>query len=90
MSKFLSSKTLFTLSMAAAVVVAPTISADAAVNKYKLSLDARYDSGVQIPEGGTTEIVAYNKHNHSTYVVNGKTKKWRLFRLTIKRLMLFH
>ncbi|WP_404427520.1 choice-of-anchor I family protein [Ureibacillus chungkukjangi] len=75
MSKFLSSKTIFTLSMAAAIVVAPSMSADAAENKYKLSLDARYDSGVQNPDGGTTEIVAYNKHNHSTYVVNGKTKK---------------
>ncbi|RHW40192.1 1,4-beta-xylanase [Lysinibacillus yapensis] len=61
--------------MAGAVTVAPSISADAAGNEYKLSLDARYDSGVQNADGGTTEIVAYNKHNHSTYVVNGETKK---------------
>lgn len=75
MSKYLTSKTLFALTMAGAVVAAPSISADAAGNEYKLSLDARYDSGVQNVEGGTTEIVAYNKHNNSTYLVNGETKK---------------
>ncbi|MDN4492166.1 choice-of-anchor I family protein [Ureibacillus aquaedulcis] len=80
-SKYLSSKTLFALSMAGAVVVAPSVSADAAENEYKLSLDARYDSGVQNADGGTTEIVAYNKHNHSTYVVNGETKKVEAFSL---------
>lgn len=80
-SKYLSAKSLFVLSMAGAVLVSPTISADGAENKYKLSLDARYDSGVQNADGGTTEIVAYNKHNHSAYVVNGETKKVEAFSL---------
>ncbi|WP_028393502.1 choice-of-anchor I family protein [Bacillus cihuensis] len=75
MSKYINSKSLFALSMAGAVVVAPSNLVDAADHEYKLSLDARYDSGVQNADGGTTEIVSYNKHNHSTYVVNGKTKK---------------
>lgn len=83
-SKYLTSGTIFTLSMAAAAVVAPSIHADAANNDYKLSLDARYDSGVQNPEGGTTEIVAYNKHNHSTYLVNGETKKVEALSLDYK------
>ncbi|KGR80114.1 choice-of-anchor I family protein [Ureibacillus manganicus] len=74
MTKYLSSKTLFALSAAGAVLVAPSIQAEAAEVKYKLSVDARYDSGVQNPDGGTTEIIAYNKHNHSVYLVNGETK----------------
>ncbi|MFJ8234699.1 choice-of-anchor I family protein [Ureibacillus sp. NPDC094379] len=75
MTKYISSKAAFALTMAGAVIVAPTFGVEAAQNDYKLSLDARYDSGVQNGDGGTTEIVAYNKHNHSTYIVNGETKK---------------
>lgn len=64
------SKKLIAAAIVGAAVTTPAIVADA-----NLSLDARYDSGVQNEDGGTTEIVAYNPHSHSTYVVNGVTKK---------------
>lgn len=68
------SKAAFALSLAGTAIVAPTAGAET-VDPYKLSLDARYDSGVQNKDGGTTEIVTYNKHNHAFYIVNGETKK---------------
>lgn len=76
MSKYFNFKSLLAVSAAATAIVAPTFApvVDAAEN-YKLSLDARYDSGVINEDGGTTEIVAYNPHNHATYIVNGTTKK---------------
>ena len=64
------SRKLLAAALIGAAVTAPAIIAEAA-----LSLDARYDSGVQNEDGGTTEIVAYNPHSHATYVVNGETKK---------------
>ena len=64
------SKKLLAAALIGAAVTTPAIVAEA-----KLSLDARYDSGVQNEDGGTTEIVAYNPHTHATYVVNGETKK---------------
>ena len=74
MRKYNFSKVAFTLSLAGTAIVAPTVGAET-VDTYKLSLDARYDSGVQNKDGGTTEIVTYNKHNHAFYIVNGETKK---------------
>lgn len=64
------SRKLLAAALIGAAVTTPAIVAEAA-----LSLDARYDSGVQNEDGGTTEIVAYNPHSHATYVVNGETKK---------------
>lgn len=64
------SRKLLAAALIGAAVTTPAIVAEAA-----LSLDARYDSGVQNEDGGTTEIVAYNPHTHATYVVNGETKK---------------
>ena len=64
------SKKLLAAALIGAAVTTPAIVAEA-----KFSLDARYDSGVQNEDGGTTEIVAYNPHTHATYVVNGETKK---------------
>ena len=64
------SKKLLAAALIGAAVTTPAIVAEAA-----LSLDARYDSGVQNEDGGTTEIVAYNPHTHATYIVNGETKK---------------
>lgn len=75
MSKFFSPKTLFALSAASAVLVAPTLTTEATESQYKLSVDARYDSGIVNGDGGTTEIIAYNKHNNAVYIVNGETKK---------------
>ena len=74
MGKHNLSKAAFALSLAGTAIVAPTVGAET-VDTYKLSLDARYDSGVQNKDGGTTEIVTYNKHNHAFYIVNGETKK---------------
>ncbi|KGR90280.1 1,4-beta-xylanase [Ureibacillus massiliensis 4400831 = CIP 108448 = CCUG 49529] len=74
MSKF-TSKTMFALATAGAVVVAPTISTQAAEVEYEMSVDARYNSGIVNADGGTTEIIAYNKHNNSVYLVNGESKK---------------
>lgn len=74
MSKYLSSKTMFALAFSGTVIVAPSLTTEAAGQEFKLSVDARYDSGVQNPDGGTTEIIAYNKHNHSMYLINGDTK----------------
>lgn len=59
----------------AAALIGAAVTTPAIVAEAKLSLDARYDSGVQNEDGGTTEIVAYNPHTHATYVVNGETKK---------------
>lgn len=64
------SKKLLATALIGAAVTTPAIVAEAALN-----LDARYDSGVQNEDGGTTEIVAYNPHTHATYIVNGETKK---------------
>lgn len=64
------SKKLLAAALIGAAVTTPAIVAEAA-----LSLDARYDSGVQNEDGGTTEIVAYNPYTHATYIVNGETKK---------------
>lgn len=76
MEKYFGFKSALAVSVAASALVAPvmTPAADAA-SPYKLLVDARYDSGVINEDGGTTEIVAYNPHNHATYVVNGTTKK---------------
>ncbi|MFF5995064.1 choice-of-anchor I family protein [Lysinibacillus sp. KU-BSD001] len=75
MGKYVFSKATFALSLTGAAIIVPTVGAEATELTYKLSLDARYDSGVQNEDGGTTEIVTYNKHNHATYLVNGETKK---------------
>lgn len=74
MGKYFTSKTMFALAMAGTVIVAPSLPTKAAEPQYQLSVDARYESGVQNPDGGTTEIIAYNKHNHSVYLINGDTK----------------
>lgn len=47
----------------------------AAESQMKLEVDARYHSGATNEDGGTTEIVSYNKHNDSYYVVNGMSKE---------------
>ncbi|WP_274307862.1 choice-of-anchor I family protein [Solibacillus daqui] len=74
MSKYFTSKTMFALALAGTLIAAPSLTTEAAVQNYQLSVDAHYDSGVQNPDGGTTEIIAYNKHNHSMYLINGDTK----------------
>ena len=74
MKKYSFSKAAFALSLVGTAIIAPNVGAET-IGDYKLSLDARYDSGVQNADGGTTEIVTYNKHNHAFYIVNGETKK---------------
>ena len=74
MKKYSFSKAAFALSLVGTAIIAPNVGAET-IGDYKLSLDTRYDSGVQNADGGTTEIVTYNKHNHAFYIVNGETKK---------------
>lgn len=47
----------------------------------KLQVENRHDSGVKNEDGSTTEIVAYNKHNASYYIVNGTSKKVEAMKL---------
>ena len=62
----------------AAGILASQVEVEAA---NKLQVESRYDSGVKNEDGGTTEIVAYNKHNASYYLVNGTSKKVEAIKL---------
>lgn len=44
-------------------------------NKFSIKKIAGFNSGVQNKDGGTTEIIKYNKDNNKFYVINGEKSK---------------